>query len=296
MIKEHTVDDIFVVEYTDIEVLDNLRGIINRLDNEVAANEGLIRILSDILDSIMGIFTNLLTQVTKFTKLVKQSELKAYVQSNRLNVRRLNKLNYTDIRKIEIPEITGMKCNYPLFSKNMAELVTSLDVEHTAKVGVQSYKNMLEHISNDNMSNIVTNITELKTVFNNDFLTKKDKMLRSIFDAKEQKVKDVPFFEHFNSMGEFVDIVEETIEVSNIYDDIKNATKSLEKMTLYLDKIIAILEDGEVKVDKKALKELHSMAYTTASTFEMYGRIVVIYNRLEHHLTMIYKELDKKIK
>lgn len=276
------------------ETMNALARYNNYLDDEqyTVGTEGIINVFSRIIDSFISVFNNVKASLMKFNKLVKRSELKYYIQSNRTNVMLVNRTDYTKIADLEIPIPVGMKVDYIEFTKTISSLINSIDMVNKVE---QTLSLITDIFLGLEKGTIKGPISGLYSIFDKEYSNHIFKELKKIIDLNSKKVTEVKFNEMFKSVGEFVQCVDDTLSLSFIYDDIQKSSKVIDKILNEFDKIIDVLEHNKINIPKSDIRDLSNVAYMCAQMFEQYGTLTIVYNRLEHNLVEVYKTLKSNV-
>lgn len=297
MIDENILEFINEHGHTDVVTISSALDDINRniayLDNTkyTLGQEGILSIISRVLDGFIAVFNNIKASLMKFHKLVKRSELKYWIENNLTMAKMINKSSYVKFSNVDIPLIVGMRSKYPVFADVICNLIKETDMVTKANNTLSAIKKINESLSNRQPENISSGIVELQLLFQKDQAKNIAKKINSAIDLKAKRVEEVPFSDQFSSVKEFTLTVDQALSVATVYDDIQKLVKVVDKIEKEFDRIIDVLENNEMEIDKKDIKNLSKVAYDIAEVFEQYGSMVIVYNKLEHNLVEVYKTL-----
>lgn len=264
----------------------------------VDANEGLWSITKNILAGIVNVFIRILntlkTDIFKFYKDLKRTELRFWIESHKVTAVRINNLNYYEIQEIPIPFPNGMNTTYldaidkttkTLYSLDTATKA-SLAADMTAKI-YTLLKSGLELNYTIDSGITSMNVNNIKSIFN---ISNK-----CMDNKKRDKNMTKPFSTLFTAMSEFTKSVDMSLDAEKQVNQTSFIyNKMSECNDTFSDIIDYIKTSNGSNVTKNEILKLSKLAFNIAEIFDMFGITVFSYHKLEHNLVEVYKELYRK--
>jgi len=244
----------------------------------------LSNILIGLSDIVTGVFSNALKSINFLSKL-KISELVAYERNNKLRLKFIFKLQYTDIAMVNIKVVP--------FRFNYNDLLSYLDKNYRAL----NIENTYQKISD--------NFKEISTLLINGFYKDFDKSIKNLmisFDKKTTKeildqvtnnffltdIRTIEFGKLFNSMKEFKNNYQTLMDNADRYSYIGKVGASMVSIDKSIKKIIDLLDKNkDIKKKKElaiSLKRFSEVIFDIANYYEAYAILMKIQVRLEHHM------------
>lgn len=266
--------------------LRQLRMIHNYLRNlELISNEGvgtgLLKMFIAVTDTFLRVGNTFKTNVFKFYKSLKRSEMRYYFESHMTMCLKVENLPITDVSSVQIPIPSGMKGTYQNAILSMEQAYGVLDMESFAK-GVlaamidlrrklmrsEPYKNVLVPMENI-MNQRANSIKQLKGSM--------DKVFTSQKTPPETKFIDV-----YKSMKEFKDVRVSLLDMEKYLADVNKMVNMVDDTNTVLADITSYLsEDSEV--DKPMITSLINIVNYLATSYDVYGATTTHQMTVEHN-------------
>ena len=268
------------------EELRQLRMIHNYLRNlDSVSNEGvgtgLLKMFIAVTDTFLRVGNTFKTNVFKFYKSLKRSEMRYYFESHMTMCLKVESLPITDVSSIQIPIPSGMKGTYQNAILSMEQVYSVLDMESFAK-GVlaamidlrrklmrsEPYKDVLVPMENI-MNQRVNSIKQLKGAM--------DKVFTS-----QKTPPDTKFIDVYKSMKEFKDVRVSLLDMEKYLADVNKMVNMVDDTNTVLADITSYLsEDSEV--DKPMITSLINIVNYLATSYDVYGATTTHQMTVEHN-------------
>lgn len=282
-----------IEEMSDQAYLLRMEQRIKELEGMVDGQEAAfaVRVFTSVFDSFLGVFNNFKAVATSpFTSAIR-SELKAYVESNRLKVKQVHGLQYTDVANIDMPIPRGMKTSYVDMVSIIYESMKKLDMINRMKIASESIKRIHDAIAAN--KGIDSEVQQAFTSFDPKTKAAIAVRMRKVQDTKDAFIKE-PFSKVFASMGDFTSASEDLLMLTQLYHDTQHVHKYLERIEEYVENIIEMLTDNnDANITKQNIKDLGNITHLYASVFDMYGQVMICFHRVDHNFVECYKTLMK---
>lgn len=257
------------------------------------ATEGIIsKVAFNISDLILRLFNNLQSMITNVFKTLDRSELKAYIDSNRVSVFAVLKKNYSDISNIEVAEFP-----FSMDKMKMADMTSAYFYKLSMKKRIKDINKLLINIYSKmlNKKQLSNEIKTLQSLLSTDVATDIFSMIKkyTVIDGKIVS----KFGDMFSSMNEFNSYYKKVLSSS---DELNNAIKTsniIEKKTYsILEKFNKSLSNDSslVTVFKKSGKDFAKDIYNLGYLIDAYGHLAKHYHHMEHNVVNILKVLIKE--
>ena len=249
------------------------------------------------VDSLIQITNTFKTNMTRFYKGFKRSELRYYVESNFLKVKTANNAKFTDIYRIKACVPMGYQGMYLDGVQKIDALYKACDLETMSSSANEVFKSVLVEL-NRTSENI--NIAGLESL-------NKALAVRLEMGTKAKKTLDTYFTEGHDIETEFGNVYKNT-------EDFRNSTHQLLDMESYLQKvhglytqldnnnklltdIIHSISTNKATLSKEFDKVMGINIRALASLYDMYGVAALRQTAMEHNdictIDRVYRECTK---
>ena len=276
---------------TTLRMLDTIA---NSEHSEEGLGTGLLKIFIGVADLFIRVGNTFKTNVFKFFKNLKRSEIRYYTESHLLKVKAVEDVDYTKVMKLDIPVPTGMISNYIDATNYVTKVYES--------VGISDYANSLYKELVDIRRQMTRNESRYKQGFSKTaklVLAKLD-MVRNIVSEQTKYFSDkqVPVKAQFSiAFGSMTNLKETRVKLI----DMEQYLATTQSLVTLVDNIDAILGDitgylsEDNEVDRQFVSELADTVRFLATGFDIYGQTAIRQMALEHNLILCYELLYKHI-
>ena len=294
-----------ILEQNDIAFAkENLLGKIHQLKEMesmtlVTANEGLWQFIKGCLTSIgniMGhIVTLFTTNVFKFYKSLKRTEIRYYNNSNKVSMLRIFSQSYDELSNIEIPFPNGMTVTYMEALDKTIVALTNLDIMTRANLAVTVSDKILKGLKSGSVMNDIIK----SGVASSDTTNVKDvvEAAKKCIDEKKNTSNDIKTFkELFISIADFKKCNDMALDCDKFVDIVNAVHKKMGICSDNFTEIVKVIERSAGNgVTKDDVENLSTLAYTLADTFDMFSMMMFNFHKLEHNLVEVYRKIRKEL-
>lgn len=268
------------------------------IDSPVYASEGVMfdwfkSTLISIGNTIGHIGNLHKTNIFKFYKELKRTEIRYYNESNMASMQMLFNLPYNEVCKIQIPIPKGMVCTYGEAVSNITSFLAKINAHERSKVIVLLSKTLMQTIKKGSSVSAIL-IKQINQCDSVEFKSEYDKY-RKCFDIKPTET--IAFEKVFASMTDMKKINDTIIANEQYVHAIPMVHASLVDIHNYFTEILKYLEQPKSDVVTKTdIENIAILARAIAETFDFYGTGVMDFHRVEHNVVEVYKELRRQFK
>ncbi len=288
-------------ELTFKDHINRLRICENMLRNlpKNASNEGIGQIATsafiDVADTFLRVANTFKTNVFKFYRETKRSEIKFYSESHMLKIKQVEAVPFTTIMNVQIDIPSGCGLSYKSMVDDLGNIYNTISTYDFLKGLIKSLNKARIDIARENV-----NFDSLLTAEMN-IVNKKNEELSKVVGsylftdlAKNERTTTDAFKNRFDSMAEFKQ-VRLTLED---YDKYITATSSYVTLLEEADRTIGgIAEYIKINpnVDKEFILRLASITRYLASAFDLYGETIKIQMAVEHNYIKVIEKIRETI-
>ena len=254
---------------------------------DVTAMEGMIdsglgRILIGITDTFIGLGNTFKTNVFKFLKDLKRSELKEYVESHALKVSSVEKLSFDQVMDMPIYAPYGMGVTYQSATSNIASVYDNLQAYSLSNIGLTAFTNIFKSFSrSDNKAgeqlNNLRKLVATSIAASSKFVDASD----SDFAGTNQS--RIPFKKCYASMAELISVKTTLLDYDKQLEDCGKIQANVSQMGDALNGTVELISSNEATVDKDFVSALGEVAMSMAKLMDAYSRVALRHSALEHN-------------
>lgn len=268
----------------DLRQLEMYRNYIRALDIP-ASNEGLgtglLKVFIGVTDTFLKVGNTFKTNVFKFYKSLKRSEMRYYFESHTTMCLKVEGVPITTVSGLDVPIPSGMKGTYQNAVLSMEQVYGSLDMISFAQGTLASlidlrrklmrseeYKNTMvpmENIMNQRAGSLPQMRLTLDKVFTN-----------------QKTPLTTNFMNVYKSMKEFKDVRVSLLDMEKYLADVNKMVNLVDDTNTVLADIISYLsEDSEV--DKTMVASMINIVKFLANSYDLYGVTSTRQMAVEHN-------------
>lgn len=270
--------------------------------DESLNNNVLGRIFVSITDTFVGLLNTFKTNVFKFTKALKRSELREYVESNRLKTSVVNRLPYAKLSPVYVNIPANMQGTYLEAVTAIAALYVKLNAVSTAKTTLASFNKIFSSLTTKD-PNAKKELLDTNTLLANIIKTSKPAVVECQNQFSQKLVAKKPYGNVFKTVKEFQTVTTELLslesrlqDVSTLVDVIGQIETVLKGITTALSDPKAAPEAGEKpQLDQASLMVLGECAKGLALIFDSYGLATTRQMQLEHNHVLNFDLLYSQV-
>lgn len=255
------------------------------------------RIFVSIVDTFGGLLSTFATNLTKFNKSLKRSELHEFVNSNALKTRTVDKLPYDKLIGVLIDCPANMKGTYKDAVSSLTKVYIRLNAINNGKMVATSFREILNSINSFD-SKISSQTDSVSSLMTRLVATAKPAVDECLEQFRGQFVKKIPFEKAFLSSEEFVLVRKALIDNEYRLQDVNEMTKTVESMESTLKSITSAVDSNNTDnlVTSKDINNMANIAKSIALIFDAYGMAVQRQMALEHNYVLCVNYLYSSIK
>ena len=280
------------------EASDRLESIAQMIEginhSEEGLGNGLLKIFIGVADLFIRVGNTFKTNIFKFFKTFKRSEIRYYSESNVLKIKQVEGLNYTTIMNTEVPVVTGVLVGYKPAIEYVNQVYNAIDI--------RSYAETLYNELVDIRRQMTRGEDAYKKGFNKTAIavnTKFELLRRTvayqtkIFSDKQTPVQ-MPFKTAYGSVQNMKDARAKLMDMEKYLGETAALVDLVDKIDVILGDITGYLtEDSEV--DKQFVTQLSNTVRFLATGFDTFGQNAMRQMALEHNMILCYEQLYKNI-
>lgn len=259
----------------------------------IEGNESFIsKLFISIGDTIFHILNNFKT-IFKAYRDFKRSELRYYIESNRIKTNVILNSNFSNIKHILVPIPQGMTTTYYRASAEVNSFLLMLNMP----VRVKSVYEFVEKINIE--------LTDTTISSSKDFIKSVDtKELKDLFYLITEKIftkkqtNEIRLDNVYSNSNDLKAVIQLLLKMEEHMVGVSSMFSYMENISDTVDDIIAKLEDknNTVHISPNSLSLLANSVRTIAVLFEKYGVMIELVNKLNHNQVEVLKVLEKEIK
>lgn len=262
--------------------------------SEEGIGSGLLKIFIGTADLFLKVGNTFKTNLFKFYKSLKRSEIRTYWESHMLKCKAVENMTITTVMNEKVPVPTGMVGSYKNSVEYIQSIYTNLDLASYADAiynelvdirrqmtrSQDAYKRGFKNTAvsaamrEDNLRKLVAN--------QNKYFTDKNSAPTVAFKSCIGSMNDLT-----SLRGQLIDMEQYLGNTASLIDKVDNIDVIIGDITGYLT------EDSEV--DKVFIEQLAQTVRFLATAFDVYGSTVMRQMACEHNLILCYEQLYKKI-
>ena len=269
--------------YRDLRKLEFYHNYVRSLD--VTSNEGigtgLLKIFIGVTDVFLKIGNTFKTNIFKFYKDLKRSEIRYYYESHTTMCLKAESIPITQVTNLEVPIPSGMKGTYQNACMSLEQVYTILDIQSYGQgvlAALIDFRRKLMR-SEDYKSTLVpmTNLVKQRETSLNNLKSSVDKVF-----TDQKTPMNVQFMSVYKTMKEFKDTRISLLDMEQYLA----ATNRLVKMVDDIDTVLAditsyLTEDQEI--DKSLVTDMINIVKYMGVSFDIYGTTTTRQMAVEHN-------------
>lgn len=249
---------------------------------------GLTRVFVGILNTIIHIANTFKTNIFKFYRTLKRTELVYYTESNALSIKRILNYDYGMYAGLTIPLPNKMQTSYLVATTKGHEFLTSLGMENRTKLLIKHTEDLRNAVLSSSPQEVDISSIPIEDLAS---ISKGFESFNKCFIGPNKNTKK--FMEVFASASEFNETYKLLMDATKFQYSVKAVDGALDTVTKNLTDILAFLEKNTGSVTKNDLMNLSKIAMVYAKLFDMFGLAVMDMARIEHNFVVVLQILRK---
>lgn len=269
--------------YQDLRKLEVYHNYVRSLD--VTSNEGigtgLLKIFIGVTDTFLRIGNTFKTNIFKFYKDLKRSEMRYYYESHTTMCLKAESIPITQVTNVEVPVPSGMKGTYQNACMSLEQVYNILDIQSYGQgvlAALIDFRRKLMR-SEDYKNTLVpmTNLVKQRETSLNSLKSSVDKVF-----TEQKTPMNVKFMDVYKTMKEFKDTRLALLDMEKYLA----ATNKLVKLVDDIDTVLAditsyLTEDQEI--DKALVTDMINIVKYMGVSFDIYGTTTTRQMAVEHN-------------
>lgn len=269
--------------YQDLRKLEVYHNYLRTLDttSTEGIGTGLLKIFIGVTDVFLKIGNTFKTNIFKFYKDLKRSEMRYYYESHTTMCLKAESIPITQVTNLDIPIPSGMKGTYQNACMSLEQVYTVLDIQAYGQgvlAALIDFRRKLMR-SEDYKSTLVpmVNLVKQRETSLNSLKGSVDKVF-----TEQKTPMNVKFMSVYKTMKEFKDVRLSLLDMEKYLA----ATNSLVKMVDDIDTVLAdiisyLTEDQEI--DKALVTDMINIVKYMGVSFDIYGTTTTRQMAVEHN-------------
>jgi len=251
------------------------------------------RIVIGITDTVMGLVNTFTTNLTRFNKDLKRSELQEFCDSNMLKVSSIESVSYDQLMAKTFPVPSGMIVDYPTAVGHIGAIYDNLTAVALVNMAQIAFTNVFKSFSrgdtraNQQISNLLK-MLENKMKECGPLISASDKD----FSGKNTTV--VKFTKLFPSMADMKKTRERMLSLDVYLQQGGKLNREMETISSALDGTVELITKNEDTVDRTFVESLAKAATVTAQLLEAYSQTAFRHMALEHNFILLINQAYAK--
>ena len=249
--------------------------------------EGFLGKIGDVFLSMANTFK---TNVFKFTKALKRSEMRLFNDGNFFLCKQVDSSQFTAVMDIDVDIPTGMITTYANAVRYIGSVYEQLDAlnyginvkDAIAEVRYKLYNNNLDPTKSFSPSNLVAG---------------KDAVLKKAVDEQKKCYKDngpcvkIKFKSAYSSMDEFAKVKSSLLDMEGRLQDVNKFVNVMDDTSATIGDITNYLQ--QCQLPPQFIRMLADSIRIVGASFDLYGQTVMRQMALEHNHIINYQNLYK---
>ncbi len=261
--------------------------------SEEGIGTGLLKVFIGVADMFLKVGNTFKTNIFKFYKSLKRSELRFYWESHMLLCKTVEEQPITKFMNLQVPIPTGMVAGYADTIDYIDRVFTTVDLRN---YGEAIYKELQD---------IRRQMTRSQTVYKQGFkgtansAALREQTVRKLIAEQtkyfaDKQIGTMAFSKAFKSMKDLNTCRGKLLDMEKYLGQTDAMVKLVDDIDVIVSDITGYLtEDSEV--DKVFIEQLASTIRFLATAFDIYGTYAMRQMATEHNLILTYETLYKKI-
>ena len=246
--------------------------------------------LGKLADNFLAMVNTFKTNVFKFTKALKRSEMRIFVEGNYFLCRDVDKEPFTKFMDMDVDIPTGMITTYSNAVDYVTGVYDQLDALNYGSTILGTLKELRYKLYNNNPSGL-TSFSVARGV------AEKERVLKWALSVQQKCYKDhgaapkMKFKKAYASMEEFVGIKDKLLSLETKLQDVDKFVDNMDDISLVIGDMTNYIESNTVP--QTFIKGLADGTRIVGASFDLYGQTAMRQMALEHNHILNYINLYK---
>ena len=253
------------------------------------------RMVVSLCDTFTGLLNTFVTNVTKFHKALKRSELKEFCQSNRMKVGVVSNSLCKAIGDVKVNAPAGMNTTFVQAIETLQAIYVQLNAVETARTMQAALQETFAKLSNQDSSvgkSILTNYNFIHAVIKNS----KPAVLKCQKEFGSERAESVPITKAYADLSEVRKSIEMLLSMEPRLQDVHALVKMAQQMEAVVKGMVDLVKTkgvAELNIANRDLANLGETAKDLALVFDSYSLAATRQMTLEHNTVLNINALYK---
>lgn len=274
--------------YIESKKMKDLLSIVELTDNsgqEDFVVDGIVRLFSGIVNIVMHIVNTFKTNIFKFYKNLKRTELRYFHESNVASMRRILSFDYELLSQLQVPVPDKLGTTYYAATEAGMNCLSVMNMKERSMAFVALTNNLKTSI----LSGQTVETMEFGDQTDLGNIQKSFQKFNLCFTGR--KTNTIDFATVFPTMEEFKNTDMLLMKSENYQYEVNEINNNLDACEARMNEILSFLNQGVGNISKQDLIVLSDTCMTLAKLFDLYGVTIQDITRLEHNFTLILKQI-----
>lgn len=247
------------------------------------------RMFAGLCNTFLHILNNAKTNIFRFYRTLKRTELVYYHEANLVSVKRILSRNYGEVNSLDVPIPNKMSGTYPQTIVALVDFLKALQMEVRFKAIVNFSENLRDKI----ISGVEFDV-RAGMIPANDLVGISQKFKdynKYLSDIKSIRTKR--FSEVFPQETDLKFCDDTLYNVADFQYSVARIESAVNDVASNFQAIINAIQNKDIELSKQALTSLSDISMYYAKLFDMFGVAVQDLTRVEHNFVEVLKVIRK---
>ena len=278
-----------------VKEVDAILAKMNQPSQEGLNSNFIGRFFVALVDTMVGIATSMGTNLTKISKSIKRSELHEFINSNRLKVSVVDKIDFSRLVGFEVDIPANLNGTYKEAIKNIAQLYIKLNALSLAKMNSTLFTNIYVSLTNGDAktTNLIAEMARLMESSMKVISPAVAECQKNFSGKFQEKAK---FEEVFSTKEEWNECQKLMLDLEPRLQEVKQVRELVEQMETTLKNTSSFLADHSDKLTQNDLNAFGEAIKRMALAMDGYNLAVTRHLALEHNYVIMINSIYAGVK
>lgn len=253
------------------------------------------RAFVSLADTFSGILHTFKTNLLKFPKTLKRSELREFIESNSLKTKTVNGLTYDKVLKMKVSSPSALKVTYATACESISTAYVKLNAVNLAKLTDTTLTNVYKSLSRED-SKAGQLIGSAATIIGNTVNSTAPVVAVCQKDFSGAISGSIDFVQAYKTMEEFRQVQTALLNMEDRLQSVADLNEHVTHIESLLKSICDIIIANEALMQKTDVVSLGTVAKGLALIFEAYSMAASRQMTLEHNTVININNLYATVK
>ena len=278
-----------------VKEVDAILAKMNQPSQEGLNSNFIGRFFVALVDTMVGIATSMGTNLIKISKSIKRSELHEFINSNRLKVSVVDKIDFSRLVGFEVDIPANLNGTYKEAIKNIAQLYIKLNALSLAKMNSTLFTNIYVSLTNGDAktTNLIAEMARLMESSMKVISPAVTECQKNFSGKFQEKAK---FEEVFSTKEEWNECQKLMLDLEPRLQEVKQVRELVEQMETTLKNTSSFLADHSDKLTQNDLNAFGDAIKRMALAMDGYNLAVTRHLALEHNYVIMINSIYAGVK